>query len=249
VSAYEAGVSAGRRGAIRFAADVADFGSRGLRNPTEMIGRAHVANLSKRKGPGVLVRTLGALLRLVLPVAFLLTAGAACLIYSDLPAEGLGTFAGKPISLGAALLPFTFFVVHLTNRRYGAAYALAQVVMAWLLGLLALPSFIPMLPSAPDVRVVAGFGTGLFVAQLAAIILFDRLRGPTWWKAPLLSSLLAGIVLCLIAFPAAFAGTGRTWSPEMVNFLELATAAAVLMLVPYGLLRSLVPPRPGFGGY
>jgi uncharacterized PurR-regulated membrane protein YhhQ (DUF165 family) len=231
------------------AADVTDFGSRRLRNPAEIIGRAHVASISRRKGPNVFVRAVTGLLRIVLPVVLLLTAGAACVIYSDLPAEGLGSFAGKPLSLGLALLPLTFFVIQLTNRRYGAVYAFAQVVLAWLLAVAALPALLPMMSPAPDARTVAGFGAGLFIAQLLSIVLFDGLRGPTWWKAPLFSSLIGGIVLCLIAFPAAFAGTAANWSRDMFGYMTLAAGASVLLLIPYGLLRSLVPPRPGFGGY
>ncbi len=249
MSVYEAGVSAGRRGAVRLSADIADFGSRKLRNPTEMIGRAHVASMSRRKEPGAVVRAIAGLLRLVLPVVLLLTVGAACLVYSDVPAAGLGTLAGKPLTLGVALLPLTFFVVHLTNRRFGAAYAFGQVVMAWLLALAILPSLLPMVSQAFNVRVVAAFGSGLLLGQLAAVVLFDRLRGPSWWKAPFFASLIGGVVFCVTSFPAAFAGTGSGWSVEMFGFMELTTAAAILILVPYALLRSIVPPRPGFGGY
>jgi uncharacterized PurR-regulated membrane protein YhhQ (DUF165 family) len=214
-----------------------------------MVGRAHTASMSRHNAPGLLSRLAGGLLKLALPVAFLLTAGAACVIYSDLPAKDLGTFAGRPLSVGVALLPVTFFVIHLTNRRYGATCAFAQVLAAWVLAMIALPSFLPMIPQVPDTRVLAGFAAGLFVAQLAAVVLFDRLRGPTWWKAPFFASLFGGLLLCLIAFPLAFAGTSAGWPGEMIGFVELATGASFLLLVPYGLLRSVVPPQSGFGGY
>lgn len=198
----------------------------------------------------MLARLLGGLARLMLPVALLLVVGAACAMYSDLPAEGLGTFAGKPLSLGLALLPVTFFVIHLTNRCYGAGTALGQVALAWLLAVAALPIVLPMvaLPE-PDVRIVAAFAAGLFFSQLVAVGLFDLLRGPAWWTAPFFASLIGGAVLCLIAFPAAFAGTGSSWSDEMLGFMAFCAGAALLLLVPYGLLRGLLPPRPGFGGY
>lgn len=249
VSAYEAGVSAGRRGAIRVAADVANYGSRRLRNPTDVIGRAHVAGLTRPNRPGAMTRAIIAVLRLVLPVAFLLLAGAACVIYSNAPAAGLGSFAGRPLSIGLALLPVTFFVVQLTNRRYGAPYAFGQVVIAWALALTAMPSLAAYISPAPEPRVVAAFGAALFLSQLMSVVLFDRLRGPTWWKAPFVALLTGGIVFCLIAFPAAFIGTDRNWSREMFNFMELAAAAAVLLLIPYGFLRSRIPPLSGLGGY
>jgi uncharacterized PurR-regulated membrane protein YhhQ (DUF165 family) len=228
---------------------VAGFGSRKLRNSTETIGRAHVAGMQRRGGPGVIFRTVMAVLRLILPVLFLLTAGAACLIYSNLTLHGLGSFAGRPLTLGVALLPVTFFVIHLTNRRYGAAYAFGQVMIAWALAMAALPSLLPFLSPVPDLRVVAAFGAGLFLAQLMSVILFDRLRGPTWWKAPLFASLIGGLLFCLIAFPAAFAGTDANWSHEMVGYMEIAAGAAFLLLIPYGFVRSLIPPLSGLGGY
>jgi uncharacterized PurR-regulated membrane protein YhhQ (DUF165 family) len=248
VSTFGSGDAGGRR-AFGFSADVADFGSRGPRNPAEMIGRAHVAAMSRRKAPGMLVQAMTGLARLVMPVALLLIVSAAAAIYSDLPAEGLGTFAGKPLSLGLALLPVTFFVIHLTNRCYGAGYALGQVVLAWLVAVAAFPVILPILAVEPDVRVVAAFAAGLFFSQLVAIVMFDLLRGPTWWTAPLFASLIGGGVLCLIAFPAAFAGTSSNWSDEMLSFMALCAGAALLLLIPYGLLRGLLPPRPGFGGY
>jgi uncharacterized PurR-regulated membrane protein YhhQ (DUF165 family) len=214
-----------------------------------MIGRGHIVNIPRRKSASVVGRSLRGLLRLVLPVMLLLTVGAACVVYSDIPVEGLGTFAGRPVTLGLALVPLTFFVIHLTNRRYGATYAFAQVLLAWGLALVAIPALLPAITPAMDLRTLAGFAAGLFVSQLVAIVLFDGTRGPTWWKAPLVASVAGGIVLCVVAFPAAFAGTSPGWVGEMVNYLALALGAAVLLLVPYGLMRSLVPPRPGFGGY
>jgi uncharacterized PurR-regulated membrane protein YhhQ (DUF165 family) len=214
-----------------------------------MIGRAHIANIPRRKNASLVGRSVRALLRLILPVILLLTVGAACVVYSDMPVEGLGTFGGRPVSLGLALIPFTFFVIHLTNRRYGAAYALAQVVIAWGIALAVMPTLRPTFAPSVELRILAGFAAGLFLAQLVAIVLFDGMRGPTWWKAPLIASLAGGIVLCLVAFPVAFAGASPGWTAEMVDYLELALGASVLLLVPYGLMRSLVPPSPGFGGY
>jgi len=249
VSTYETGEGAAGRGALRLSADVADFGSRGPRNPAGMIGQAHVAAMSRRKAPGMLLQASAGLARLLVPVALLLIVSAASAIYSDLPAEGLGTFAGKPLSLGLALLPLTFFVIHLTNRCYGAGYALGQVALAWLVAVAAFPVILPLMTVQPELRVAAAFAAGLFFSQLVAIVLFDLLRGPTWWTAPLFASLIGGAVLCLIAFPAAFAGTESHWSDEMLGYMVLCAGAALLLLIPYGLLRGLLPPRPGFGGY
>jgi uncharacterized PurR-regulated membrane protein YhhQ (DUF165 family) len=197
----------------------------------------------------VIARTVTAILRLILPVVFLLIAGAACVIYSDTLAAGLGSLAGRPLSVGLALLPVTFFVVQLTNRRYGAFYAYAQIAIAWTLALIALPSLVRFMSPAPDARVVAAFGAALLQAQLMGVLFFDRLRGPIWWKAPLVASLVSGLLFCVVAFPLAFGGTDSNWSREMFDYMEFAAGAAVLLLIPYGVLRSRVPPLSGLGGY
>ena len=248
MSAFEAGVSAGRRGAVRVAANIADAGSR-LRSPTTAIGRAHVASIPRRRRPNPFAQAGLAVLRLVLPVLLLLCVGIACMVYGDRTVEGWGNYGGRQLTAGLVALPLTFFVIHLTNRRYGAAYALAQIVIAWPAALALLPTLLPQILSTSHLRIASAFAVGLFLAQLAAVIVFDALRGPGWWKAPLFGSLFAGIVFCLIAFPVAFAGTGVNWSADMLGYLMLATAASVLLLIPYGLLRSVVPPLSGFGGY
>ena len=195
------------------------------------------------------MHVLVAVARLVLPVLLLLSVGMACLLYGDAAVEGLGSFAGKPMAAGLAALPLTFLVIHLTNRRYGSAYAFAQVIIAWPLALVLLPGIVPMISAAQDMRVASSFAGGLFFAQIVGIVVFDGLRGPGWWKAPLFASLISGVVFCLVAFPAAFAGTAAEWSKDMFGYMALTSGASVVMLIPYGLLRSLVPPLPGFGGY
>lgn len=254
VSAFEAGLGAGQgAAALRAGADVAGFGSRKSNNSIGIIGRAHIANSVRRTEPGRLKSALDGLFALVLPVTLLVSVGGVCAVYSRTPVAEFGTLAGQPMNLGLALLPLTFFVLQLTNRRYGAAYAFAQMILAYILvvtlAVTAGSSSWNPSPTPVDMRVFISFGAGLFAAQLVSVILFDGLRGPTWWKAPLISSLAGGAVLSLVAFPAAYAGTGTDWSGDMVNYLEIASAASVVLLVPYGLLRSIVPPGAGFGGY
>lgn len=249
VSGYEGGVSAGRGSRVRLGVDVAGYGSHRLRTSVDMVGRAHAAPLAKPATLRLLSGVLPALLRLALPVVLLLVLSSACLIYGDVSTNGLATFAGRPMRAGLALLPTTFLAVHLTNRRYGAAYAFAQVLLAWAVTAMALPSLLPTISRLPNTRVVVGFGAGLFLSQIVAVIVFDALRGPRWWTAPFFASLIGGAVLSLAAFPASFAGDYSGWPREMFEYLEICAAAALILLFPYALLRSLIPPRPGFGGY
>jgi uncharacterized PurR-regulated membrane protein YhhQ (DUF165 family) len=101
----------------------------------------------------------------------------------------------------------------------------------------------------PPVRFVAGFGSALFIAQMVSIVVFDRLRGPQWWHAPLFASLLAGIVLALIAYPAVYGGTDLDWFGPMLSYTMLTIGTAFASLVPYWLLRRVIAPLSGFGGY
>ncbi|HWA30299.1 MAG TPA: hypothetical protein VG867_04350 [Rhizomicrobium sp.] len=196
-------------------------------------------------------RGLGAFARLLIPVLLLVTAAGAAFAYAGVPAPVLSQ---SWMNLGLLLLPLTFLAIHLTSRRYGAAYAFAQVLIAYglvvALALFAQPYVTMALgQSHAALREIAGFGAALFVAHVVSIVVFDGLRGPQWWQAPLFASLIGGIVLCLIAFPASYAGTGIDWTGRMIDYMGVTSMAALLLVIPYWTLRGLVPPRSGFGGY
>jgi hypothetical protein len=195
---------------------------------------------------------IGAFLRLVIPVVLLATLGGASYVYAGVPAP---VFVEHPwLNMGLLVLPVTFLAVHLTSRRYGAGYAVAQVILTFV-AVIALAYFgrDQIIAALGDqrmpLRMIAGFAAGLFIAQMIAIFLFDRLRGPRWWQAPLMGSLIGGIALSLIAFPASFAGTPIDWSARMLDYMAVTSLAAIVLIIPYWALRSLVPPRSGFGGY
>lgn len=194
---------------------------------------------------------LGALLRLVVPVLLLATLGGASFAYAGMPAPVLT----QPwMNLGLLMLPVTFLAVHLTSRRYGAGYAFAQIFLTYAAGI-ALAVFgqqyvtMALGEQHAATREIASFGAGLFVAHVVAIFLFDRLRGPQWWQAPLFASLIGGVVLCGVAFPATYFGTDVDWVSRMLDYMAVTSVAAVLLVIPYWMLRGLVPPRPGYGGY
>jgi uncharacterized PurR-regulated membrane protein YhhQ (DUF165 family) len=218
-----------------------------------MIGRAHEAR-PQTDFIGPIGRALSAATRLAVPVFLLLSVGAMAFLYGDQRAAWLGNIdvGGAPLSLGLLLLPLSFFIVHLTNRRYGAGYASAQVLGAWLIAFGSLPytqNDLAMLRALPDMRLVIAFGGALLAAQLFSILVFDRLRGPQWWQAPLFASLLGGVALCLIAYPLAYAGTDVAWTHPMLSYMGVTAAVAIVMVVPYWMLRSVVTPLSGFGGY
>lgn len=191
---------------------------------------------------------------LILPVTLLIAISAAAYFYGDTQIGWFANTAAQWVTLGHLLLPLTFLAIHITNRRYGAGFALAQVAGAWVLGLAAwwygrddLAQFITR--GLPEAREVLAFGGALFFVQIFAILIFDRTRGPRWWQAPFFASLVGGLLLCLLAFPAAYAGTDIDWITRMAVYLGVNAGAAIVMLLPYWSIRGMVPPLSGFGGY
>jgi len=187
-------------------------------------------------------------MRLIIPVLLLLSVGAASVAYAN---QGVEVPGNSWMSLGLALLPLTFLAVHLTNRRYGPVYAFCQVLLAWGIGVSVVVgggehsvSEVPVIT-----REALGFAVALFLAQIVAVFVFDRLRGPQWWQAPLLGSLFGGIVLSLLAFPLAYAGTTPDWTSRMIDYVTWTSVMSLGLLIPYWMMRSFVRPRSGFGGY
>jgi queuosine precursor transporter len=252
VSIFESGVRDGRRTVgVGLVSGVAD--AERVRRPVDRIGRAARTADGSR---GAIAEMFLAIARLVFPVFLLVIAAAAALIYGNESAPWLGDIdvGAKPFDTGLLALPLTLFVVQLTNRRYGAAYAFVQVlgaVAAIIAAVIYVNDDLTLLRGAPlpAPRFVGAFGAGLIVAQLLSIFVFDRLRGPRWWQAPLFASLLGGIALALVAYPAAYLGTGADWFSPMMAYIGFMMAASIVLLVPYWLLRGLIAPLPGFGGY
>ncbi len=246
VGAYEAGVPAGRRYSSIVGTE-ADF-------PDDVPHIRGAAQRPERAQQSGIAAALVAVGRLVIPVALLLTTFAASYLYNDTKLASLGIPADG-LTLGYLLLPTTFFAIHLTNRRYGPAYAFAQIVASWglaIAGFVLVRIYAPALdlPAAiPDGRVLAAFAAGLFLAQTTAVVVFDGARGPRWWSAPLFSSLWGAVVFSVIYFPTAFLGRSGVWLNDMLIDLGLMVGMGVLLMIPYWLLRPLVRPLPGFGGY
>ena len=194
-----------------------------------------------------------AIARLFLPVLMLVSAFAAIYLYLDTKLPLLSDESWLTVS--HAIVPVSFFVIALTNRRYGASYAFAQVALSFA-AVLGVVFFMPgafagLLSPAiePTARVAGAFGVSYFLASFLSIIMFDGARGPRWWTAPLLGLLSASLVFAAIFYPAAYGGTHVPWAHEMVVYGWLTLVAAVIALVPYWLLRAMVPPLSGFGGY
>jgi uncharacterized PurR-regulated membrane protein YhhQ (DUF165 family) len=194
---------------------------------------------------------IAAVVRLVVCTLVLNAWLLATFLYRDTPVDvlGIGT------SLAYVLVPVGFYCVFMTNRRYGPAYAFAQVVTALALsaGLVlfardAVDQVIP-LDSVPSLRETAAFSVAFLLASFISIVAFDGARGPRWWTAPLIGFLAAAIVFATVFFAVLYTGTGKAWLGDWVAYMGLITGEGLLLLIPFWAMRRMVPPVAGFGGY
>ena len=196
-----------------------------------------------------------AVLRIILPVVALCAALAALYLYMDTALPYFADGVTRWLTVSHLLLPAAFLTIHLTNRRYGPGYAFAQIVLSFavlgaavLFGEQLIQQFLPE-ALIPSLREVISFGGAFFVAGFLSIIAFDGARGPRWWTAPLIGSLVASLIFVPIFYPAAFLGSHTPWFAHMGIHAGLLIAGAILSLIPYWLLRRIVQPLPGYGGY
>jgi queuosine precursor transporter len=249
-----------RNGAHRLPALEVDEGPYRLRRgsdaawpPKERAYGGEIENLWLRaKGP---LQMVG---RLLFPVVLLITLLGAAYLYTDdfLTLSGAPGFVQNAwLAMSDLVLPLAFYAVHLTNRRYGAGHAFAQLLAALaILGLVALinPADVDnWINNTPvlTVRAMLAFGAAFLFANFIAIIFFDGARGPRWWAAPLAASFVAALSFSAVYYPAAFAGTDIVWTDCALVHFCVFFGESLLLLLPYYLLRPAMRPQPGMNGY
>jgi uncharacterized PurR-regulated membrane protein YhhQ (DUF165 family) len=194
---------------------------------------------------------VAAVTRLIIPVLVLLGCVSGVYLYRDMPVPLAGI--GMPwITAADLFLPVGFFCIFMTNRRYGPAFAFAQVVVTsivivavTLFGRDTVTAALPV--GAVSMREAAAFGAAFFAASFVSIVVFDGARGAYWWTAPLFGFISAAIVFPFAFFP--FAGTEAAWLLHAAQYAGLLAGEGVLLLIPFYLLRGIIPPMSGFGGY
>jgi uncharacterized PurR-regulated membrane protein YhhQ (DUF165 family) len=250
VQAYEAGVTARRNDSGRFAGSKID-GSPiliGRFSEVSWNGTPERVGFWSRAGHAVRV-----VVRLIVPVFLLLAVLSATFMYSGIkiPQISLAPW----LTLGHALIMLSFLAVMLTNRRYGPAYALAQVVVtmsiigsATVASAADFASLVPQVATIPE-RTAIAFSCAFFAANFAAIVAFDAARGPRWWTAPLAGAFFAALLFAGVFYPAAFMGVKVEWLPRMLIHGGVLFGTGIALLLPYWMLRRAVPPLPGYNGY
>ncbi|MCO5145566.1 MAG: queuosine precursor transporter [Aquamicrobium sp.] len=165
------------------------------------------------------------------------------------------------LTWGAFTYPFAFLVTDLANRNHGAAaarkvvyagFAVAVVLSIWL--------------ATP--RIAIASGAAFLVAQLIDVAVFERLRRNAWWQAPLISSVIGSVIDTVLFFSLAFAarfaaldtgfgledgslgfavpfvlgGEVPLWVSLALGDFCVKIAMALVALVPYGALISVLKP-------
>jgi queuosine precursor transporter len=169
---------------------------------------------------------------------------------------------GAWLTWGALTYPFAFLVTDLTNRLHGPAAARRVVLAGFAVGLACSAAgtqiegaFGPLVTW----RVALGSGTAFLIAQLLDVAVFHWLRRGSWWRAPLVSTLLASAVDTALFFTIAFSaslawiepGNDVGWANEMLPLLGLGPVAPLwlsLAVADFGVkvglaLLALVPFR------
>ena len=244
--------SAGRIGAgYRISAQSLEDGPYRLRTASDAPWSASYG-YGRRDGFGRrIVEAVAAVLRLIVPVLVLLGCVSGVYLYRDTPVP-LESFGLQGITASHLFVPVSFFCVFMTNRRYGPAFAFAQVVItsAIVVAMSLFGSDTVKTALAVDpvpVREAAAFGGAFFVASFVSIVVFDAARGAYWFTAPLFGFISAAIVFPFAFFP--FAGISVSWLADAVQFAGLVAGEGLLLLIPFFFLRRIIAPMSGFGGY
>jgi uncharacterized PurR-regulated membrane protein YhhQ (DUF165 family) len=135
------------------------------------------------------------------------------------------------LTWGAFTYPLVFLVCDLTNRAVGPAAARRVAWIGFAVAVLVSGAFAPW-------RIALASGTAFIVSQVLDILVFNRWRRASWWKAPLIGSQVASVIDTGVFFFLAFAGTQLNWLQLAGGDLLVKATMAVLLLAPY---RALLP--------
>ncbi len=176
-----------------------------------------------------------------------------------------GTLAGinlaDLLTFGAFTYPVAFLVTDLTNRQFGPTAARKVVFVGFIAGVI-----LSVALATP--RIAVASGSAFLVGQLLDITVFNRLRRQSWWKAPLMGSVIGSVLDTVIFFSLSFApvfgfiGPNDDFAIAAAPILGVLSAEAprwiswaiadfsvkmligVVMLLPYGALMSVLRPMP-----
>ena len=160
------------------------------------------------------------------------------------------------LTWGHALVPCVFLIANLVNRRYGEHMTSIHVLASWAVSAVCaigiMSNLIPLpMPhdDLPTLRHAISFFAAMILGQLVGAYVFERTRGVAWWNAPAYSALASSLVAVPLYYVLAFGGSDWIWVNRMTIDLGLKAFMSFALLVPYFLLRPIVRPLTGLGGY
>jgi uncharacterized PurR-regulated membrane protein YhhQ (DUF165 family) len=181
------------------------------------------------------------------------------LVQFPVNAEIAGINLADILTWGAFSYPVAFLITDLTNRQFGPQVARKVVFAGFVVGI-----GLSFLTSVP--RIAIASGSAYLAGQLLDIAVFNRLRRQTWWRAPLVGSLIGSALDTAIFFSLAFAaffvflGPNDPFALEQAPILGAMAAQAprwiswaisdfsvkmimgLVMLLPYGALMNVLRP-------
>jgi queuosine precursor transporter len=152
---------------------------------------------------------------------------------------------GAFLTWGALTYPFAFLVTDLTNRLKGPTAARRVVLAGFATGIVCsfigtqiVGEFGPLV----TFRIALGSGLAFLCAQLLDISVFNRLRQGSWWKAPLVSTLVSSTLDTAIFFTVAFSaaltalepGNDVSWATAPMPLLGLGPEAPFWVSLAFG---------------
>lgn len=131
------------------------------------------------------------------------------------------------VQWAALSYPIAFLVTDIMNRVYGPAAARRVIAVGFVFGVI-------LSLWLADPRIAFASGTAFLVAQLLDVSVFNRLRDGSWWKAPLVSSVIAGTVDSVLFWTLAFYASDFVgwWNYGLVDWAVKLTIT-IAMLVPF----------------
>ncbi|MEL6619450.1 MAG: queuosine precursor transporter [Pseudomonadota bacterium] len=160
---------------------------------------------------------------------------------------------GNWLTWGAFTYPFAFLVTDIMNRVYGAGPARTVVFVGFIVGVFCslvgtqiVGEFGPLV----TFRIAIGSGLAFLTAQLLDVGIFSALRNGSWWKAPLVSTIVGSSVDTALFFTIAFSasltvlepGNDVSWANEVVPLLGMGPVLPLwvsLAVADWGVKLSL----------
>lgn len=124
------------------------------------------------------------------------------------------------LTWGAFTYPLAFLVTDLMNRLYGPREARQVVLIGFIVGV-----FCSLVGTqitlqgdgytyaAVALRVAVASGTAFLAAQLVDVAIFNRFKEGSWWRAPLISTIIGSALDTALFFTIAFSASITFFGP------------------------------------